>query len=85
MTTFLATLLIDGSTAFIGSKISQSLGQKEISEMIAASGYAVIGISLLGPITWTVKKLMEIGEMFSTVFGGLKALVDAISKFIPGL
>ncbi len=40
-------ILQQGSIAFIGCKLIKSLGQREISEIIAASGWSIVGVGLL--------------------------------------
>ncbi len=44
------TILKQGSMAFIGCKITRAMGQKEISEIIATSGWAIIGVAALDVI-----------------------------------
>lgn len=74
MEAFIITLLKQGSIAFLGCKMTKVLNQKEISELLAASGLAVVGLSgveMLIPVIKGVEvffdKVGEVGEKLSWI------------------
>lgn len=74
METLLLTILKQGSLAFIGSKITKVMGQKEISELISAGGWSIIGISavenvVLPVIDWVGGVSDSIGGFFDKIEG----------------
>lgn len=61
-----------GSLTFIGSRVVRVLGQKEISNLIEASGWAIVGISavenvILPMVIWVVNTFDKIGEIVNYV------------------
>lgn len=68
------TAIRHGSTAFIGSRVTKALGQKEISELIGGSGWLIVWITMLGPEFETFKEI-------TNFFNGCAAVIEAISSF----
>lgn len=50
MRNLIISILTQGAIAFIGSRVTKVVGQTEISQLISASGWAIIGINLLAVI-----------------------------------
>ena len=72
---FVATVLKEGAIAFIGCKITKVLGQKEISEMISATGWCIVGIEFIQPA-------MNMTKWVNDKISEYKALVEA-TKSLP--
>lgn len=63
----IAGILKAGMISFVGSRLMRALNQKEISEIIAASGWCVIGINgstiVLNAIKW-INNMVDKGQAF---------------------
>jgi hypothetical protein len=74
-------LLIDvmksGMLALIGSKITKAIGEKEISEIIEGTGWAIVGIDVALIITPIVKGMQT---FFDKATNTLNALSNAFEK-----
>lgn len=82
METLLLTILKQGSIAFVGCKVTKSIGQKEISEFIAASGWAIIGISAVDNLVMPV--INWVGGISSTL-GAISDKLSGIGEFFNNL
>lgn len=59
MERLLIAILKQGTIAFIGCKITRAIGQREISEMISAGGWAILGITLVDGVIIPAIKWVE--------------------------
>lgn len=74
----LVDILKSGTVAFIGTKITKAISQKEISEIIAGSGWAVVGVDL-------VKLLIPIIKGIEGFFDKVEGMFDRADKLMEGL
>lgn len=79
MENFLICILKNGALAFLGCRITRALSQKEISEIIAASGWVMIGISAMEPIKAGMNCVKAVANGLSEVASSFKAIKDAIT------
>jgi hypothetical protein len=78
METLLIDILKSGSIAFFGSKITKSLQQKEISEILEASGWCIVGIDV-------VKIIVPILRNIKGFFADVNGFFDNCNKFMNGV
>lgn len=64
MEDLIITILRQGGLAFLGMHITRALQQKEISDIIQASGWAAIGISGLKMISSWIGAIQGVGDNF---------------------
>jgi hypothetical protein len=70
----LIEILKSGTLAFLGNKITKSLQQKEISEIIAGCGWCIVGIDV-------VKLIMPIINGTGKFFDSASRFFSACDKF----
>lgn len=84
----LIDILKSGSIAFIGSKITKAIQQKEISELIEGAGWCIVGVDIVKLIIPLIKGMEALGDKIANMFNACDRLVnslkgiDIIGKFI---
>jgi hypothetical protein len=85
----LIEMLKSGAIAFVGSKLTKALNQKEISEFIAAGGWCAIGIGSVKILTPFFKALhdsiirtTETVDKISNIFEKMGGFIDKIEGFM---
>lgn len=68
-------LLIDiirsGSIAFVGSKVVKAFGEKEISEIIAGTGWLVVGVDMVMMVSPVVKGIQTFFDKATNMFNAI--------------
>lgn len=68
-------LLIDivksGTIALVGTKITKAIGEKEISEIIAGTGWTIVGINMVLMITPVVKGIQNFFDKATKMFDAM--------------
>jgi len=67
MEDLIITIIKQGSFAFLASRITKALGQKEISDIIVASGWAMVSIEALDVVLKAVKSVEKFFDKASSI------------------
>jgi hypothetical protein len=76
----LIELIKSGATAFIGTKVTKALSQKEISETIAACGWLVVGYEVVRLLVPIVNGIHGFFNGASSLFDKADSIVDKLGK-----
>jgi hypothetical protein len=75
-------ILKSGSLAFLFSKITKAIGQKEISEIIAGSGWAIIGVDFLAIIVPGIKTVTDSIDKTTAFFQSIGNFFQSIEHLV---
>lgn len=83
MEVLLITIFKNGTIAFLGSKITRALQQKEISEIIEASGWCIIGIDVIKLVIPIIKGIEKFFDRMDKSVENFDKVIESIKTIMP--
>jgi hypothetical protein len=80
--TLVVDILRSGALSFLFSKITKSIGQKEISEIIAGAGWAIIGVDFLNIIVPGIKTVTDSIDKTTAFFNSIGQFFQSIQNLV---
>jgi hypothetical protein len=80
MDSALAELVKTAMIAVVGSRITKSMGEKDISDIISCAGMAAVGICSLEVLLPVVRSLQELGANMQKFFDTFSGITESLAK-----